>query len=307
MSQRTATPNTFLSQPVSKTERDAFPLGLLVFTFMFVRSRPLCIASLIAPVSRSNLALTRDILNQSNNSAILTMENHPDSTSSASQQSVSLSAVFENAEANFPSRFRKHGWYLTVQKLSGKLYAHLVAQPQYQTSAQRQALIRRLREAMVKCIILNGIPSVIEAVSAIAECERPEDQDHSCSREDWHIGEANTKRAGETLKVLYKSEEGGVTKTLTAHRDIPWISKNISYGLFLSDHRILDIQETELVTLAATMAQNLLQPTYWHPRACLRVGMEPEEVEAVHKVIESVTAYGGKKLDVQHVADITDV
>jgi hypothetical protein len=39
-----------------------------------------------------------------------------------------------------------------------------------------------MREAMVKCIILNGIPAVIEAVTAISEIERPEDQDHSCSR-----------------------------------------------------------------------------------------------------------------------------
>ncbi|KAI0430766.1 hypothetical protein F5Y09DRAFT_221080 [Xylaria sp. FL1042] len=228
----------------------------------------------------------------------------------------SLSTLFENAEADFPPRFREHGWYLTViasligsgqQKLAGRLYEHLVAQPQYQTPPERQALIRRMREAMVKCIILNGIPAVIEAVTAISEVERPEDRDYSCSREDWQIGEANTKRAGDTLKVVYKSEEGGITKTLTAHRDIPWISKNVSYGLFLSDHRILDIQETELVVLAAIMTQNLRGPTYWHLRACLRVGMEPDEVEAIHKVIESVAAHGGKTLDVQRVADVTDV
>jgi hypothetical protein len=35
---------------------------------------------------------------------------------------------------------------------------------------------------MVKCIIINGIPAVIEAVSAISELERPEDQDFSCTR-----------------------------------------------------------------------------------------------------------------------------
>ena len=68
------------------------------------------------------------------------------------------------------------------QKFAGQLYKHLVSQPQYQSSESRQALVRRLREAMVKCIILNGIPAVIEAVTAVAEQERPEDQDFSCTR-----------------------------------------------------------------------------------------------------------------------------
>lgn len=85
-----------------------------------------------------------------------------------------------------------------------------------------------------------------------------------------------------------------------------WISVNVSYGLFLSDHRILDIQETELVVTPAIMTQNLQDPTYWHLRACLRVGMEPEEVEGIHKVIELVAAYGGKTLDVKRVKDVTD-
>lgn len=93
----------------------------------------------------------------------------------------------------------------------------------------------------------------------------------------------------------------GFTNGMTA-----WISVNVSYGLFLSDHRILSMQETELVVLPAIMTQNLQGPTYWHLRACLRVGMEAEEVEAVHKIIEAVAAHGGKTLDVQRVADVTD-
>ena len=54
------------------------------------------------------------------------------------------------------------------------------------------------------------------------------------------------------------------------------------------------------------MTQNLRGPTYWHLRACLRVGMELDEVEAIHKVIDAVAAYGGKTLDVQRVQDVTD-
>ncbi|KAK3997747.1 hypothetical protein QBC44DRAFT_45220 [Cladorrhinum sp. PSN332] len=84
------------------------------------------------------------------------------------------------------------------------------------------------------------------------------------------------------------------------------ISVNVSYGLFLSDHRILNMQETGLVVLPAIMTQNLRGPTYWHPRACLRVGTEPDEAEAIHKVIEAAAAHGGKTLDVQRVKDVKD-
>ncbi|KAK4100184.1 hypothetical protein N658DRAFT_508121 [Parathielavia hyrcaniae] len=234
---------------------------------------------------------------------------------SAPAVSQSLTDLFAKAEAGFPPRFREHGWYLTVlasfvgtgqQQLAGRLYEHLTAQPQYQTSETRQALVRRLREALIKCIIINGIPVVIEAITSISDVEKPEDRDYSCSRADWQVGPETSERAAKVLKVLYKSEKGGHVKTLQSHLDIPWISVNVSYGLFLSDHRILTMQETELVVLPAIMTQNLRGPTYWHLRACLRVGMEAEEVEAVHKVIEAVAAHGGKTLDVQRVEDVTD-
>lgn len=43
-------------------------------------------------------------------------------------------------------------------------------------------MVRRMREALVKCIITNGIPVVIEAITSIADMERDEDQEYSCSR-----------------------------------------------------------------------------------------------------------------------------
>jgi hypothetical protein len=39
-----------------------------------------------------------------------------------------------------------------------------------------------MREALVKCIIINGIPVVIEAITSISDVEKPEDRDYSCSR-----------------------------------------------------------------------------------------------------------------------------
>lgn len=85
-----------------------------------------------------------------------------------------------------------------------------------------------------------------------------------------------------------------------------WVTLNITYGLYLSDTTILSPQEMELVVLPAIMMQNLRDPTYWHLRASLRVGIEREEVEAVHRVIELVAEYGGRVLDVPRVGDVDD-
>ena len=46
-----------------------------------------------------------------------------------------------------------------------------------------------------------------------------------------------------------------------SHRDFGWISREITYGLYLSDHRILDGNETELVVLSGIMAQDLPRMT----------------------------------------------
>ena len=66
--------------------------------------------------------------------------------------------------------------------LCGDLYSYLLEQPQYATPEQRKALVRRIREALVKCIIINGIPVVMTAVLSIAEREQEADKDYSRTR-----------------------------------------------------------------------------------------------------------------------------
>lgn len=67
--------------------------------------------------------------------------------------------------------------------------------------------------------------------------------------------------------------------------DLAWISTEISYGLFLSDHSILGPVETELVVLAGIMIQNLPLETAWHLRGMRRVGVSHEDVELVHQCV----------------------
>jgi hypothetical protein len=67
-------------------------------------------------------------------------------------------------------------------RVVGELYSFLINQPEYSTSDQRKYLVRRIREALVRCCILNGVPTVMEATASIAAVEREEDRDYSFLR-----------------------------------------------------------------------------------------------------------------------------
>ena len=64
-----------------------------------------------------------------------------------------------------------------------------------------------------------------------------------------------------------------------------WISANITYGLYLSDHTILDAIDTEMVVLSGIMIQNLKRETGWHLRGTRRVGVSQEDVELVQQCV----------------------
>jgi len=59
---------------------------------------------------------------------------------------------------------------------------YLIQKPQHATSESRQNLVRRLREALVKCVSIVGVCKPLEAIFSIDAAERPEDKDYSFSR-----------------------------------------------------------------------------------------------------------------------------
>lgn len=82
-------------------------------------------------------------------------------------------------------------------------------------------------------------------------------------------------------------------------------STEISYGLFLAEHRVLDIAGSEVVIVPAIVCQNLKGPTMWHQRGFLRVGISRAEVGQVQKVPEAIASFGGRVLD--KIRDVSDV
>jgi hypothetical protein len=165
------------------------------------------------------------------------------------------------------------------------LYNYLINKPEYSTSESRKILIRRIREALVKGIAIHGVIKPIEAMISIAQVERPEDKDYSCSRENWVSGPENLARGENWLNQIYKENLSASTDWFLAHRDFDFISRHITYGFYLSDHSILGPIETQLVVLSGIMIQNLHKETAWHLRGTRRVGVSQADVELVHQCV----------------------
>ncbi|KAM0711908.1 hypothetical protein Q7P35_001278 [Cladosporium inversicolor] len=224
-------------------------------------------------------------------------------------------SLFTSIESQFPTKtLGNDKWYILTlaalvggghPELAADLYLHLISRPEHTNPDARKALVRRLREVLVKLVSVVGVPKPIDAVFSIAEVEKEEDKDYSFSRENWSSGEANRKRGRDWLDQIYKANHQSTENTLAAHRDFSWLSIEITYGLYLSDHSILNGVETELVVLSGIMIQNLPRETGWHLRGTRRIGVSFDDVETIQQCIETVAAFCGLQLTrVPRVKDI---
>ena len=221
---------------------------------------------------------------------------------------VKIESQFENTS------FGADHWYIaTIAALAGgndpelckDLYLHLISKPEYSTPQQRQALIRRLREALVKCVSIIGVCKPLEAILAIGSCEAEEDKDYTASRENWQCDEGNLKRGRDWLGKIYTGDASSTLGLFAAHKDFIWISENITYGLYLSDRQSLGDIETELVVLPGIMIQNLPKETSWHIRGIRRIGVSFEDTQVVWNCVQLVAEYLGMKL--HRVPTVIDV
>jgi hypothetical protein len=87
----------------------------------------------------------------------------------------------------------------------------------------------------------------------------------------------------ETLVRLHRRARSQVC----SNDHLDWTSKQITYGLYLSDHSILDDIETELTVLSGIMIQNLPRETAWHLRGTRRIGVSIEDVETLQQCVRT--------------------
>lgn len=223
-------------------------------------------------------------------------------------------ALFSAIEEKFPhNSVGQEAWYLVALSALvgaepehiGTLYTYLINKPQFTSSDSRKALVRRLREALVKNISIQGVCKPIEGIIAIVKVERPEDQDFSFSREGWQTGTENRAKGEAWLNTIYKQNLSTSTDNFKAHKDFDFISREITYGFYLSDQSIIGPVETELTVLSGIMIQNLPLETAWHLRGARRVGVSSEDIELVQQCVEMVgKAFGVRLHKLPRVVDI---
>lgn len=181
-------------------------------------------------------------------------------------------------------------------EVASQLYLYLTGEPQGR-SADRQYLVRRLRETLVKCCCLVGVCKPIEAILSISQVEQAEDRDYSFTRENWQCDAANHKRGTSWFRKIYTRNAGDTMGMFGAHQDFAWLSSEITYGLFLSDRQVLNDVDTQMVVLPAIMMQNLPRETSWHIRGTRRIGVSKGDTEVIWECIQARAGHFGVKLD----------
>ncbi|KAI9928154.1 hypothetical protein MW887_002187 [Aspergillus wentii] len=215
--------------------------------------------------------------------------------------------LFQDLESRFQAtNIPSDKWYIlaTATIVAGpdperadQLYLSLINRPENATSDARQALVRRMREALFKAVQIVGVCKPIEAILAVSKFEREEDKDYSATRKDWQCDEANHERGTNWLQKLYAGNTAATLDLFRAHKDFAWLSTEITYGLYLSDRQVLDDVDTQMVVLPAIMSQNLKNETHWHIRGTRRLGLSKEDVQVVWDCIQLVAKFFGVKLD----------
>ncbi|KAF3243535.1 hypothetical protein TWF217_011209 [Orbilia oligospora] len=198
--------------------------------------------------------------------------------------------LFREIEASFPKSLGEDRWYLvliaTLTYASdpahiADLYSYLISQPKYSTSESRKALMRRIREALVKLVCLIGVCKPITAIFRIDDVEKEEDRDYTFSRDGWQADEKNLERGKGFLGKIYRHNMPRNDEKFTAHKDF------------------------EVVALCGILIQNLESVTAFHLRGARRLGMTPEDVEGLHACCEKIARFCRVRVDkVPRVADI---
>lgn len=217
-----------------------------------------------------------------------------------------VAKLFEDIETAFADTQLGNRWYLltlaalvggTEPELADQLYLYLIGKPNCQQPNERQSLVRRLREALVKLVSIIGVCKPLEAIIAIMKVEQEEDRDYSFSRKDWQCNEENHQRGMEWMQKIYKQNVDSTLDLFKAHQDFRWISTEITYGLYLSDRQTLDDLDTEIIVLVGIMIQNLRLETHWHIRGARRIGVSKDDVESIMACVRKVGEFMNLKLN----------
>lgn len=142
----------------------------------------------------------------------------------------SLSELFPTRHHDIDPCFHDDNWYLYAlggligtghAENVGDLYTYLIETGKYGTegSVERKKMVRRLREGLVKLVILCGIPNVMVGVASLAKVLKEGDRVESTTRVGWQVGEGNEAKGRETIERLYGADSRGVSESFKSFQD----------------------------------------------------------------------------------------
>jgi hypothetical protein len=214
--------------------------------------------------------------------------------------------LFQRIEETFATtKLGDDRWYIltlaalvggTEPEIADQLYLYIINKAHFRSPSARQALVRRLREVLVKLTSIVGVCKPLEAIIAIMKVENEEDRDYSFSRENWKNDQENHDKGMDWMRQIYAHNIEPTLDLFKAHQDFRWISTEITYGLYLSDRQNLDDLDTELVVLVGIMIQNLRLETHWHIRGTRRIGVSKEDTESIVECVREVAKFMGTSL-----------
>ncbi|KIW91561.1 uncharacterized protein Z519_07528 [Cladophialophora bantiana CBS 173.52] len=147
----------------------------------------------------------------------------------------------------------------------------------FSTSEARSRLSDRLRDILLKQIVLIGAPQVLSGLIPLARRQtdgKGEQERGELDLRQWSdITLPSLHARGiETITSIYGTLWPRIFETFGPHRaQIGLHELAIVYGLYLSDFAALTALETELVAFTSITCQGLRGPSLWHVRGLGRV------------------------------------
>ncbi|EPQ30759.1 uncharacterized protein PFL1_01660 [Pseudozyma flocculosa PF-1] len=179
---------------------------------------------------------------------------------------------------------------VTIYELACQLAPQKPGEPE----AERcQRIHSRIQETLVKGTVLYGIAASLDTVFPLLSHLREHHPSHllptatSAPRRPLESSTLSSlgPRAYDALGSVYQHNLSPIIdgKMGDDMEDLKFLTLQINYGWNLAEYRVLDFKSTELVVLAALVAQNTRNEILWHLRGAMRAGWSRETVVSVRE------------------------
>ncbi|KAI9591009.1 AhpD-like protein [Syncephalis fuscata] len=169
----------------------------------------------------------------------------------------------------------------------------LQSQPDIPAKAR---MVETIREALMKALPLCGVPRTIDAMNACVNTVDPEVLDtlpttpHRVATDFSQI-KAWRERGQQFFDRIYVQHSQKVVNKLNhAYPDLIEVILQDMYGKILSDTRLLDERETELVAIGVLHTMQMPKQLHSHVKGAQNIGVTEHQVNSLLALAQAITA-----------------